>query len=271
MAESYLGEESVEFCQEFVNQSCTTVGLRKDAGKLSGPLSVVTMKPVEEKEQDEAHLHVLLNNPEVHPYIIMHKKYLEEIHQGKKKSGHWLLREHNWLFADWFEKKVSSEMMENDEGVSETIRWLAGKPSFSVLTYESYLVNGVQYFTKERDDVRVVQNSGVSLVANTVQGIKVDNLGFTLVDISRQGHKKDKYVLMDQVKQVFYVEDPVDAKWSVVLTSTTRDYQELYNEDELGDTTMENPPSCSSIPICDVSDDVEHSIRENVEGTWVKN
>lgn len=70
MAESYLGEESVEFCQEFVKQSCTTAGLRKDVGKLSGPLSVATIKSVEEEERNEAHLHVLLNNPEVHPYIL---------------------------------------------------------------------------------------------------------------------------------------------------------------------------------------------------------
>ena len=157
-------------------------------------------------------------------------------------------------------------MEENPGGVSETIRWIAGKPSFSVLTYEAYLVDGVRYFTKERDGVRVVQNSGVSLVAKTVQvssakdlnpvesdltfygvileiweldyhafkaplflcnwadndkGIKVDDLGFTLVDLSRQGHKRDKYMSMDQVKQVYYIEDPVDAKWSVVLTSTT--------------------------------------------------
>lgn len=70
IAESYLGEESVEFCQEFVKQSGSTAGLRKDAGKLSGPLSVVTMKSIEEKERDEAHLHVLLNNPEVQPYIL---------------------------------------------------------------------------------------------------------------------------------------------------------------------------------------------------------
>ena len=60
-------------------------------------------------------------------------------------------------------------MMNNGQQVSETIRWLAGKPSFSVLTYEGYLVDGVRYFTKDRDDVRVVQNSGVSVVANTVQ------------------------------------------------------------------------------------------------------
>ncbi|XP_074342517.1 uncharacterized protein LOC141680102 [Apium graveolens] len=102
IAECYLGEESVEFCQEFVKQACTTAGLRKDEGKLSGPLSVVTMKSIEEKERDEAHLHVLLNNVE-----------------------------------------VSSEMEENPGGVSETIRWIAEKPSFSVLTYEAYLVDGV--------------------------------------------------------------------------------------------------------------------------------
>ena len=60
-------------------------------------------------------------------------------------------------------------MRENPEAVSETIRWLAGKPSFSVLTYEGYVVDGVRYHTKDRDNARVVQNSGVSLVARTVQ------------------------------------------------------------------------------------------------------
>ncbi|XP_074323948.1 uncharacterized protein LOC141660863 [Apium graveolens] len=274
MAESYLGEESVEFCQEFVKQSGTIVGLRKDADKLSGPLSIVTMKSIDEKERNEAHLHVLLNNPE-----------------------------------------VSSEIIENPGGVSDTIRWIAGKPSFSVMTYEGYLVDGVRYFTKERDDVRVVQNSDVSLVANTVQvysakdlnpiesemtfygfileiweldyhafkaplflcdwddndkGIKVDDLRFILVDLSRQGHKKDKYVSIDQVKQVYYIEDPVDPKWSVVLASTTRDYQEVYNDDELGDTTIGDTPFCKQIPTCDVGDDVEPQIRENIQGTWVK-
>ena len=69
IAESYLGEESIEFCSEFVRQSCTTAGLRQDEEKVSGPLSSVTMKTVEEKERDEAHLHVLFNNAEVEPYI----------------------------------------------------------------------------------------------------------------------------------------------------------------------------------------------------------
>lgn len=70
IAESYLGEESIEFCTEFVKQSCTTAGLRNDQEKLSGSLSAVKMKSVEESERDEAHLHVLLNNAEVEPYIL---------------------------------------------------------------------------------------------------------------------------------------------------------------------------------------------------------
>ena len=210
-------------------------------------------------------------------------------------------------------------MVENPENISETIRWLAGKPSFSVLRYDGYLIDGVRYFTKDRDDARVVQNSGVSLVASTVQvssakdmnpvecdmtfygiieeiweldyyafkaplflckwadserGIKVDDLGFTLVDFSRLGHKNDKYVSVDHVKQVFYIEDPVDARWSVALNSTKADYQELYNDDDLGDTTLENPPFCIDIPMCDHDEEpAEPSVsnkRQNVEGIWIK-
>nr|XP_017233003.1 PREDICTED: uncharacterized protein LOC108207048 [Daucus carota subsp. sativus] len=320
IAEAYLKEESVEFCAEFSRNSFTTAGLPKDQGKLSGPLSAATIKSVEEKERDEAHLHVLLNNSEVFPYIKMHKELLEKLYEGKKKSIQWMIGEHNRLFADWFQNKVITELNEKVEGVSETIRWLAGKPSFNVLTFDGYLVDGIRYFTEERDNARVVQNSGVSLVAKTVQvssakdlnpvesdmtfygriqdiweldyhsfkaplflckwadcdrGVKADELGFTLVDLSRQGHKNDKYVSVHQVKQVFYVEDPVDSKWSVVLTSTNRDYHEIYNDDDLGDTILENPPFCSNIPIVDpgVDDDEESNAgnkRKDGEGIWLK-
>ena len=69
IAERYLEEESIEFCAEFVKESCTA-GLSKDKSKVSGPLSATIIKEVEEKERDEAHLHVLLNNPEVYPYVM---------------------------------------------------------------------------------------------------------------------------------------------------------------------------------------------------------
>lgn len=37
----------------------------------------------------------------------MHKEHLEQIYRGKRKSVQWLIGEHNRLFADWFQKKVS--------------------------------------------------------------------------------------------------------------------------------------------------------------------
>lgn len=214
--------------------------------------------------------------------------------------------------------QVSTEMRQNSEAVSETIRWLAGKPSFSVLTYEGYVVDGVRYHTKQRDNARVVQNSGVSLVARTVQvssakdinpietdltfygvieeiweldyhefkaplflctwaasdrGIKSDDLGFTLVNFNRPGHKKDKYVSVDQVNQVFYVEDPADPIWSIVLSSTNRDYHDAYDEDAPEETSWNPPPFCSNIPICDPTDYDDASVsnkRQNIEGIWVK-
>ncbi|KAL0533413.1 hypothetical protein IC582_030252 [Cucumis melo] len=62
-------------------------------------------------------------------------------------------------------------MCELHEGkvVSHTIRWLAHGSNCSVMTYEGYMVNGCSYHTKSRDDHRTVQNSGIMLVATTMQ------------------------------------------------------------------------------------------------------
>ncbi|KAK1390154.1 hypothetical protein POM88_018332 [Heracleum sosnowskyi] len=83
------------------------------------------------------------------------------------------------------------------------------------------------------------------------------------------------YIMMHKDTIVYLL---IDLKkrsvWSVVLNSAPRDYQELYYDDELGDTTLENPSFFSNIPICDKVDDSECIIaskRQNVEGIWIKN
>ncbi|KAM5546437.1 hypothetical protein ABKV19_002472, partial [Rosa sericea] len=67
IAKSYLGEESVEFCSEFLQQ-CSSVGVPKGHSKVSGPLSGAKLKSIDEEVRDQAHLHVLFNNAEVDPY-----------------------------------------------------------------------------------------------------------------------------------------------------------------------------------------------------------
>ncbi|XP_074351755.1 uncharacterized protein LOC141690896 [Apium graveolens] len=289
IAKGYLKEESTEFCMRFFSESSRTAGLQKDDDKFFGPVGRAIMKSVAEKERDEAHLAVLLNNPEVEPYVQLHKEHWKDLPRKKEECTVVFGRARSTI-----SQLVSIEMRENSEAVSETIRWLAGKPSFSVMMYKGYIIDGVRYHMKKRDNARVVQNSGVSLVARTVQvssakdvnlvecelrlygivqeiweldyhafkaplflctwaatdrGVKSDDLGFTLVNFNRPGHKQDKFASVDQVSQVFYVEDPCDANWSVVLSSTTRDYHDVYNEDVEEETSWNPPQFCYDIPM----------------------
>ncbi|XP_074369151.1 uncharacterized protein LOC141710442 [Apium graveolens] len=263
MAESYHKEELVEFCTEFMSQTCTTAGIPVEQGKQSGPLSAPIIKVVEEKERDEAHLHVLQNNDEV-----MHKEYLDEIYRGKKK-----------VFIGSWESTIGYLPIDRDDArvvqnsrvsmVAKAVQVSSAKdlnPIESDMTFYGIILE-----VWELDYHEFKAPLFLCKWAENDKGIKIDDLGFTLVDFNRQSHKKDKYVSIDQVNQVFYIKDLVDPTWSIVLTCTTRDYQELYNDDDLGDTIMEHPPFYSNIPASDVTnEDVAHSIRPNVEGIWVK-
>ncbi|XP_060965386.1 uncharacterized protein LOC133034339 [Cannabis sativa] len=76
-------------------------------------------------------------------------------------------------------------------------------------------------------------------------GVKEDEFGFKLVDLNRVGHKSDRFIMASQAKQVFYMSDPIDGRWSVVLTTQPKDYdyQESGGDLYLNDKTFEiNPP-----------------------------
>ncbi|KAL6189211.1 hypothetical protein ACLB2K_040601 [Fragaria x ananassa] len=55
------------------------------------------------------------------------------------------------------------------------------------------------------------------------RGIKVDELGFTLAKLDRIGHLNDPFVLATHVIFFFYIEDPLDAEWSVVVRCLDKD------------------------------------------------
>lgn len=194
---------------------------------------------------------------------------------------------------------------------------MAHGPCKEVLKYSGYLIDGVTYHTKERDNLRSVQNSGVSLVAKIMQvasakdknpiesdmvfygviqeiweldyhsfripvfkcdwvehnnGIKVDDLGFTLVNLNRIGFKSDSFILGSQAKQVFYIQDPQDPIWSVVLATPSREYFE--HSDELDENLIHHQCFTKGLPSMNVEDKDESEppcIREDCDGTWVDN
>ncbi|PRQ34676.1 hypothetical protein RchiOBHm_Chr5g0071731 [Rosa chinensis] len=80
------------------------------------------------------------------------------------------------------------------------------------------------------------------------KGVRVDDLGFTLVNLNRKGHLKDTFVLGKCVKQIFYVADPIDHRWSVVLRLPKKDYNDSVQFDELGDIIISHPPIVTSLP-----------------------
>ena len=57
-------------------------------------------------------------------------------------------------------------------------------------------------------------------------GMKIDDLGFLLIDLKRIYRKSDSFTMQPQARQVLYVEDPSDARWSIVLTPPQRDCED---------------------------------------------
>ncbi|RVW66354.1 hypothetical protein CK203_065181 [Vitis vinifera] len=99
--------------------------------------------------------------------------------------------EHVRTFSHWLRKKVSDDISKK-EPIEKELKWLAQGPRQQVLTYPGYIIHGCRYHIKNRDEARVNQNSGVSIVASTMQiasskcdwvdsknGVKVDGAWFT--------------------------------------------------------------------------------------------
>ena len=248
-------------------------------------------------------------------------EFLNSSFPHKAKSKKWLQDEHNRTFIGWLRDRVRA-VGNSSSQISERLKWIARGPSNQVLKYSSYLIDGVTYHTKERDDTRAVQNSGVSLVAQTMQvasakdknpivsdmtfygvnqeiweldyhnfqvsmfkcnwvenntGIKVDDLGFTLVNLNRIGFKSDSFILGSQAKQIFYIEDPQDPAWHVVLATPTRDHMEYINGDELENATIHYPSftggfiSMESMDVDAIDENEPSCVREDCDGTWIDN
>ncbi|KAI5327874.1 hypothetical protein L3X38_027270 [Prunus dulcis] len=195
---------------------------------------------------------------------------------------------------------VQSELEEDNHGVSENLRWLAAGPNMAVPLYRSYLIKGIKFNIKAQDDVRTTQNSGVYLLAHTMQvasakdknpilsnmgfygviqeiwdldyqkftipvfrcdwidssGLVVDELGFTLVDLSKIGHRNDQFVLASQVKQIFFIDDPMHRGWSVVLSMPNREYNDVIGDEVLGDVIIECEPFTRGMPNVDTFDEL---------------
>ncbi|KAL0546092.1 hypothetical protein IC582_015997 [Cucumis melo] len=99
--------------------------------------------------------------------------------------------------------------------------------------------------------------------------MKIEDLGFILVDLKRIGHKSDSFIMETQARQVFYVEDPSDARWSIVLTPPQRDCEDQLNDDELGDIMLHCQGVPSDMPNIDRDDQDKEVGGAEIDGLVV--
>jgi len=97
--------------------------------------------------------------------------------------------------------------------------------------------------------------------------VHVDELGFTLVDLNKVAYKEDPFIMAYQARQVFYVKDPSNERWSVVLKgrmpSDTHDHSSL--------NLIDSPSILRRIPHLneEVHNDEEHvTCNDHNEGIW---
>ncbi|BBG96501.1 hypothetical protein Prudu_005322 [Prunus dulcis] len=158
-----------------------------------------------------------------------------------RKRTKWLQNKHNNTFIQWLHFKVQSELNgEEHNGVSENLRRLAA--------WQCHHIGAILLMFR----IPVLRCDSIDKTSGHI----VDELGFTLVDLSKIGHRNDQFVMASQVKQVFYVEDPMHRGWSVVLSMPNREYNDVIGDDVLDDTRIECEPFTRGIPNVDTFDDL---------------
>jgi len=202
----------------------------------------------------------LNNTDDALHYIDEHKMLLKTMNPCANEK--WLLNEHNKTFLKWFKQKI----LKNDCDVDD-LKWLAQGPNFDVITWSEYDINKFSFYTITEDKKSTMQNSGVTLEAESMYfassndnnpvmttisyfgvieeiwevdyvkfrvpvfkckwvdsntGVHVDDLGFTMVNLTKIVSKEDPFIMAYQAKQFFYVKDPSNERYKGELNMMLR-------------------------------------------------
>ncbi|GJU04227.1 hypothetical protein Tco_1114565 [Tanacetum coccineum] len=206
------------------------------------------------EDLEQVHFIVLQNMTCIEPYIQEHMSYLAR--KNDRREQRWLEAEHKKMFSQWLADKVIGMSPSN---VNADVIQIGYRPrrvlqyqGYDINGYTFYTKkqddkstvqnSGVTLIATTTDSSRmeiakdsyygvideiweldyttvVIPILKCKWVDNTRSGVKVDNDGFTCVNLSTNGYLSDPFILAKQVDQVFYVEDPLDKRWHIVLQS----------------------------------------------------
>ena len=100
-------------------------------------------------------------------------------------------------------------------------------------------------------------------------GVHQDQLGFTFVDLNKVAYKDEPFIMAEQSRQVFYVQDPCDSRLSMVLQGRPSGIS--HQNDDLALEICEMPAFCIRMPSIIEEhevDDVHANCNDHDEGLW---
>jgi hypothetical protein len=167
ISKGYL-TEVIEFCVDFV-PDLNPIGLpqSRHEGRLSGKgtLGMKSAYCMDGYSLSEAHYTVLRNSTLVEPYMEQHKNIVRS--ENPRQSNSWITKLHIATFGGWLQT-----LLINDATVGYELSMLAKKPSSTILTFQSYEINGNTFYTVAQDKKSTNQNSGVRFDALHDNGTK---------------------------------------------------------------------------------------------------
>jgi hypothetical protein len=86
------------------------------------------------------HYTVLQNSSLVKPYIEIHKDIVRS--ESPVRTEAWITRQHMETFGYWLRKRS-----QGDESIDEQLYLLAREPSWNVMTFKGYEINGNIFYT----------------------------------------------------------------------------------------------------------------------------
>jgi hypothetical protein len=155
IANGYATEEVTEFCVDFIDD-LKPIGVPESQhkGRLrgKGTLGKKVYVCTDDFSSKKAHYVILQQSSLVDPYIEEHKKFL--CSEFVVKSMAWITHRHIDSFSSWLRSIHNMDILEQ-------LAWLARGPSWNILTFQGYKINGNTFYTRAQDKKNINQNSGV--------------------------------------------------------------------------------------------------------------
>ncbi|KAL3839108.1 hypothetical protein ACJIZ3_023699 [Penstemon smallii] len=226
-----------------------------------GPLK--RCNPLSQKDIDIAQNFILNNCVEVDVYK---SKHLEELKRSNVRD---VQRTHQKQFRSWFKDHINRLYHDHHQEVSEELWSLANGPQpYLTKFYSGCIVNEIRFHSKDRDDRRTTQNSGLVVEGDHqnktieffgflsrvveltfLRGYKVvlfqcewfntgnqrtmqNDKHFVTIDVRSRWYQDDPFVLPNQVHQVFYINDTkLGNNWRIVQRVHHRHLWDLSEKD----------------------------------------